>query len=190
MNARRWRFSVERWHNLITSALRNLAIIVSYDGREVEGLALMDSAIVRNRAENHDDAAAYIVAQRVPMLVRLGRIDEALRSAKIGFESRARLPRGSTYHADLTYWLGLATLAAGRAEEAVGYLTQAHEMIRTFYPQGHPRLGMTECARGIALARIGHDDEARAHMAAGCPELARWGLADPTIVRWARELAK
>ncbi len=173
-------------HILITSSMRNLAIVVSHQGREREGLALMDSAIARNLAAGHRDAAAYLRGQQVPMLIRLGRLDEALRYAAIGAESRPRLPRGSTYLADLTYWLGLANLAVGRVAEAVEHLGQAHEGIVRNYAAGHPRPALAECAFGVALARAGRDDEARLHLAEACPRLDRWGLADPTVVRWGR----
>jgi serine/threonine-protein kinase len=180
-----FRATVAPGHNLITNAMRNLAIIVSY-GREAEGIALLDSAVARDVATGHADAALYLIAQRVPSLVRLGRIDEAMRSAERGMQARRTLPSGSTYAADYSYWMGLASLAAGKSEDAVGHLTRAHESLLATYRNPHPRVAMVQCARGIALMRIGHSDEARTHMSRGCAGLEKWGLADPTIVRWAK----
>jgi Flp pilus assembly protein TadD len=166
--------------------MRNLAIVIAHQGHDVEGLALMDSAIARDQSQGNVDAVAYLRGQQVPMLIRLGRSTDALRHAEIGAESRARRPRGSTYVADLTYWLGLATLANGRVDEAVKQLGVAHEDIDDNFPAEHPRKAMVRCALGVALARAGRDDEARGHLADACPRLDDWGLADPTVVTWGR----
>jgi serine/threonine-protein kinase len=176
-------------HILITSSMRNLAIVMSHQGREEEGLVLLDSAIARNRAAGYHDAALYLVGQKVPMLIRLGRVAEALRDARAAAESRARLPRGSTYGADLAYWLGLASLASGRTADAVTHLGAATDSIATKYPRGHPRAAMTACAFGVALARAGRDAPARAQLGEACPRLDGWGLADPTVVGWAQREA-
>ena len=181
-----FRQTVAPEHVLITSSMRNLAIVLSYLGREQEGLAMMDTAIARNTTAGHHDAALYLRGQQVPMLIRLGRVDEALRYAEMAAESRPRLPSGSTYYADLTYWLGLANLAAGRTRDAVRHLGAAHEDISDNFVVGHPRTALARCALGVALARDGRPEEARVHLADACPRLDRWGLADPTVVNWAR----
>ena len=181
-----FRANVSPEHNLITSSMRNLAIVMAHQGRDGEGLVLLDSAIARNVAAGNADAAAYLRGQTVPMLVRLGRFTDALRNAEIAADSRARLPRGSTYVADLTYWLGFAQLANGRVDEAVRQLGAAHEDIDDNFPAQHPRKEQVRCAFGVALARAGRDEEARVHLAVACPRLDGWGLADPTIVTWGR----
>jgi tetratricopeptide (TPR) repeat protein len=169
--------------------MRNLAIVLAHQGRDAEGLALMDSAIARDQSSGSTDAAAYLRGQQVPMLVRLGRFDDAIRYAEIGAESRARRPRGSTYVADLTYWLGLAMLAAGRVDEGVRHLGQAHEDISDNFPAPHPRKAQVTCALGVALSRAGRNEEARVNLAEACPRLDTWGLADPSVVAWGRREA-
>lgn len=181
-----FRASVAPEHMLITSSMRNLGIVLSLEGRHAEGLALLDSAIARNRAAGQADAALYLVGQRVPMLVRLGRPAEALRDAETAAAYRARLPRESSYIADLTYWLGLAELANGRTTEAVRHLGAAREAVLPTVSGAHPKVALTQCALGIALSRSGRAAEARVHLAEGCPRLDSWGLADPTIVQWGR----
>ncbi|MGH7512483.1 MAG: hypothetical protein ACREOQ_06110 [Gemmatimonadales bacterium] len=61
------------------NAFRNLGLIVARRGCVVEGLALLDSAIVQARAAGGSGVseADYRTGQRVPILLRLGRIAEA-----------------------------------------------------------------------------------------------------------------
>ena len=126
-----------------------------------------------------------MTGQRVPMLVRLGRIRDAVRSAQVAAASSAQLPVGSTRAADIAYWSGLAALADGRAADAAANLQTAHRALAEAMGPRHVRAALAQCALGVALARSSSGTEARVQLLAGCPPLARWGLADPTVVGWA-----
>ena len=65
----------EHWR--IWSAQRNLAFIAAARGRPVDGLVLLDSAITTAAANGSRIEAAYLVAQRVPFLLRVDRVREA-----------------------------------------------------------------------------------------------------------------
>ncbi|MFN8647932.1 MAG: serine/threonine-protein kinase [Gemmatimonadales bacterium] len=186
-----FRATVSPEHGLLTSAMRNHALILGQLGREAAGLALLDSAIARARAAGEAENTAYMTGQRVPLLVRLGRVVEAERSAAAAAGYRDRLPRGSTRAADLEYWGGLAAMAAGRPAEAARQLERAAAQLAARYPEGHPRRAMFECAAGAALGAAGGEvARARALVAAGCPALTGWGMADRTVVAWGEAAAR
>lgn len=173
-------------HGLITNSMRNRAIVLAAKGDVAEGLALLDSAIARTRSAGEAENTAYMTGQRVPLLVRLGRHDEAARSAAAAALFRDRLPRGSTRAADIDYWSGLAALAAGQPDLATGTLQSAVDQLATRFPEGHPRRGQFACLLGVARARTGNRDSARPLLTEGCASASGWGLADPTVIAWGR----
>src|SRR5262249_18264951 len=62
----------ENWR--LWSAQRNLAFIVAAQGRVADGLALLDSAIgTANAGRDSSADGGYLMAQRVPFLLRLAR---------------------------------------------------------------------------------------------------------------------
>jgi hypothetical protein len=164
--------------------MRNRAIVLSLAGRVAEGLTLLDSAIARDRARGIETAVSYMTGQRVPMLVRLGRLDEAARSAATARSLRDQIALGSTRGADIDLWSGMVEMAQGRYADAARLFSAAHETYASRYSAGHPRPRMLECALGVALARSGKHADAREHVRNGCEGLAEWGLADPSIVAW------
>ncbi len=185
-----FRATVASEHDLITNSMRNLAIVVASQGRASAGLALLDSAIGRSREYGREENTAYMTGQRVPMLLRLGRVSEAVRSAETANEFRSRLPRGSTRGADISLWMGMAAMADGRAADAAREWSGADEGFSSWLPPQHPKLAMTRCALGAALARTGRDAEAQALLASGCPGFVSWGLADPSVAGWGRREAE
>jgi hypothetical protein len=77
-------------------------------------------------------------------------------------------------------------MAEGRPADAAREIARAREILPAEYATDHPRRAMLRCALGAALGRLKRDGEAKAELAAGCPGMLRWGLADPSVAAWAR----
>ncbi|MEQ1689955.1 MAG: serine/threonine-protein kinase [Gemmatimonas sp.] len=185
---RTMRGAVAPEHPLISSSMRNVAIIVAHQGRNADGLALLDSAIARARVSGDTSFWRYMTGQRVPMLIALGRNDEAVRSASFAREARAGLAQGSDRMALIDWHSGMAAMASGGADEATRLFSQvievdsrAERMTLSWW-----RLMMARCALGAALTQSGRVIEGRAQVEASCPALELWGRADSTVVAWGR----
>lgn len=128
----------------------------------------------------------YMTGQRVPMLVALGRSEEARRSAAVAHEARAGLPAGSDVVALIDWHSGMAAFAAGRADEAARLFAQVVQMESRAAKGtlGEWRHVMARCALGAALMRTGRAREARVHLHAACPALDGWGRADASVKAW------
>jgi tetratricopeptide (TPR) repeat protein len=174
---------------LIGNALRNLALIVGMQHRELEGLALLDSAIARARAPGGASLgeAAYRTGQRVPMLLRLGRVAEATHDAGVADSAiRASLPEGHPRRSDAARWMAMAAYARrdfAAAAEAAGQLMELQE---GYGSSGDRYRGQAACLLGVALAAQGRRAEARPHLEQGCPVYDAWGMADPLIKAWGK----
>ena len=169
--------------------MRNLAIVLAAQGNANAGLILLDSAIARERLLGRESGTSYMTGQRVPMLVQLGRVREAVESATTANAYRARLPKGSTRGADLSFWMGMAALADGRPVDATQHWSSAAEATNSFYPSGHPKGAMMRCALGVALAKLERVTEARALLSAACATSVNWALFDPMVAEWGRREA-
>jgi serine/threonine-protein kinase len=180
-------------HPLVGSALRNLAIIVGMRRREREGLVLLDSAIAQARAEGGGSIgeAAYRTGQRVPMLLRLGRVAEAGHDAAVADSViRASLPEGHPRRSDTIRWVAMAAYARrdfASAVAAAGALVELQEGLTT----GNDRFaGQATCLLGAALAAQRRRAEARPLLEQGCPILDAWGMGDPLIKVWGQAALK
>jgi serine/threonine-protein kinase len=174
---------------LIGNALRNLAIIVGRRGREGEGLALMDSAIAQARGLGSASAptVAYFTGQRVPMLLRLGRTEEATRAAAFADSViRAHAPDDDPRRVDAARWVGMAAFARRDYAAAVGPASTMFEYQSGLDPGRGHALPQAECFLGTVLAALGRRAEARVHVQQGCGVLDSMGIEDPLITRWGK----
>lgn len=171
-------------HELLDNSWRNLAIMLSANGQPSEGLALLDSVIASRRAAHDSASVAYMSAQRVPMLLRLGRVAEAMRTVAPLTALLPAVPPNSRWHADAALYLGMAALANGRAESAIPALQLALARYEGSYSEAHPRRAMARCVTGAALVAAGRGADAASLLEPACDIHARWGLADPTVVAW------
>ncbi len=172
-------------HVALASMTRDLAIVIAAQGRTREGLRLLDSTIARTaRGEPTPGVtAAFFHLQRGKLLLRLGRVDEADRAIQAGARGvLAGTPLAHPYRIQVHFIRGLLALTQGEPAAAVDEFTATREG-RGQLPPGHPeRLG-GDCALGIALVRQGRTDEGTRLMDR-CAAYARWGLAEPLLVRW------
>jgi len=176
----------EHWR--IWSAERNLAFIAAARGQVVEGLALLDSSITDARSgAGGVEQSAYLTAQRIPFLLRLGRFPEAKRAlaeAEQGLGTSSSVTR--SHRADVNRYAAMADLALGDAPRAVDRLRMAVSLSE---PPGDTtvRPGVNSCLLGVALARTGQREEARARLEAPCTAYATRGLPDSLILQWIAE---
>ncbi len=184
---RTMRGAVAPEHPLISSSMRNVAIIMAHQGQNAEGLALLDSAIARESADT--SFWRYMTGQRVPMLIALGRTDEAVRSALFAREARAGLAQGSDRMALIDWHSGMAAMAAGRRDDAARLFAQvveANSRADSATLQWWQSMS-ARCALGAALANTRRDSEARSHLDPACPALERWGRADGVVKAWGKD---
>lgn len=66
-------------------------------------------------------------------------------------------------------------------------LGSARDVYRGLFPPTHPAMPMVGCAIGVVLVAEGRVQEATPLVRGDCPRYQRMGLANPTVVRWARE---
>jgi len=173
-------------NGLIDNAQRNLAVIVAQRGRVVEGLALLDSSIVRSRARSVP-GAAYQTGQRVPMLLQLDRVGEAWRDAVYADSVlRTRYPEDDWHLGEADRWVGLAAFARGDYRIAAARFGAALEIRRqdradtTFGP------AQMACALGSALEALGRREEALRLLRQACPIHDAGAVPDPLIAKWGR----
>ncbi len=178
---------------LIGNALRNLGIIVGRLGREGEGLALLDSAIAQARAIGGPSApeAYYRTGQRVPMLLRLGRIAEATHDAAVADSFiQSKAADGDPRQVDGARWLGMTAFARRDFAAAVAAASRMFEVQSALAPHPGRDLAQAECLLGTALAAAGRREEARSHLYQGCAVLDSAGIEDPLIARWGKAALK
>ncbi|MBL8983704.1 MAG: serine/threonine protein kinase [Gemmatimonadetes bacterium] len=176
-------------HEMLDNSWRNLAIMMSGAGRPGPALALLDSVIERRRAAHDTASVAYMSAQRVPMLLRLGRPAEAARSVDALRALVSAVPPNSRWHADVALYHGMATFAGGHAAAAVPSLRRAAARYEVSYSDAHPRRAMARCLLGAALVASGQREEGAPLLVPACEVHERWGLADPSVIAWGREAA-
>jgi serine/threonine-protein kinase len=169
-------------HVLLASAMRNLAIMEAARGDAAGGLALLDSALSRVRDNPDTGAVRYMVGQRIPMLLRLGRMAEARASLLSVQGALARYAEGSDQWLQVHFWSGLVAMAAGDAAGAVVPWSVAVERAGADLPKSSR--AQLRCALGVALRRAGRAAEANGMLAEDCPVLAQWGLADRSVLDW------
>ena len=169
-------------HQLLTNAMRNYAIMRAARGDVAGGVALLDSAITRLRGSPDTVAMRYMVGQRIPMLIRLDRLADARASLNVVTGTRTLFPFGSDQWLAVQLWTGLVTMASGEANHAVTVLATAVEQAGTEQPK-EPR-SQLRCAFGIALRRAGRVAEASPFLREDCSAMARWGLADASLMAW------
>ena len=173
----------EHWR--IWSAERNLAFIVAARGRVGEGLALLDSAIAAATAgPDSKEGAGYLIAQRIPFLLRLKRLTDAARSlAAAERQLGASAAVTAAHRADVNRYAGMVDLANGDAAAAVKRFRVAVSLAK---PPGDTASvqGINWCLLGVGLARLGRRDEARPLLGKPCTAYKSRGLPDPLVVEW------
>jgi serine/threonine-protein kinase len=176
-------FAPEHWR--IWSAERNLAFIAAARGRVGEGLDLLDSAIARaGTGADSATSVGYLVAQRVPFLLRLDRVADAARSIAIAERRLGASASVSVAHrADVDRYAGMVAMASGDAARAAERFRAAVSL--TEPPDRAETVpGLATCLLGVALAASGRMDDARAMIGAPCSRYEASGLVDSTIVGW------
>jgi serine/threonine-protein kinase len=172
----------ENWR--IWSAQRNLAFMAGARGRLTDALVLLDSAIELSRkGADSNGSAGYLMAQRVPFLLRLGRVREAAQGVAEAERRLGSSPAVSVPHrADVNRYAGMVAYASDDAETAARRFGAAVALVE---PPGKaetvPDLGT--CLLGVSMARLGRYDEARPMLDAGCRRYER-GMTDPLIMQW------
>ena len=177
-------------HPQVGSALRNLALILAARGRPVEGLAYLDSAIAQGMVAGvaRDPAGtAYLIGQRAPILLRLGRLADAAAAAHLG-DSVLHAPGGTSVRRalDADRWVAMVSFAQGAYDTVIARTTL---YLEAQAPNGgllRPEPAQVQCLLGAALAARGRRAEAREALAQGCPVHDAWGLAHPMVTDWGR----
>ena len=174
----------EHWR--IWSAQRNLAFMAAAGGRVNEALALLDSAIATASAGvNVGVEAAYLTAQRVPFLLRLGpgRLPDAAQAIAAAERGLGASPTVSkTHRADVNRYAGMMELASGRPARAIERFRMAMELSAS--PGDSTREASSACLLGIALTRAGRTGQARPLLAGPCTLYLSMGSPDSLIVDW------
>jgi serine/threonine-protein kinase len=171
----------EHWR--IWSALRNLAFIAAAQGRVGDGLALLDSAIALASGGRGSFDPAYLRAQRVPFLIRLGRLDEAARTIARSERDLGTAPTVSSAHrGDINRYAGMVALASGDARTAAERFGVAVTLIEPSETANAPA-SINTCLLGVSYARLGRIAEARPRLARPCARYES-GSTDPLIVEW------
>jgi len=173
----------EHWR--IWSAQRNLAIIVAARGRVADGLALLDSAVaVARTGPGLGTEAGYLTAQRIPFLLRLGRVGDA--SQAVATSERilgTSAVVSSAHRADVDRYAGMVALASGDAKLAADRFRAAVTLAE---PPDKPETapGINSCLLGVSLARLGRFAEAQPLLDKPCTAYASHGIPDPLIEGW------
>ena len=172
-------------HWRVWSAQRNLAFIVRGRGRDAEGLALLDSAIALAAAGPDSVlSGGYLLAQRAPLLLSLGRTDDAARTLAAAERRLGASPAVTREHrADVERYGGMVLLARGDAASAASRFRAAVALHET--PGESALSGIDGCLLGVALAAHGDTARARPLLATACRTYASRGMPDPLVLRWA-----
>ena len=176
----------EHWR--IWSAERNLAFIAAARGQVAEGLALLDSSVTDASAgPGGAEQSGYLTAQRIPFLLRLGRLPDAAHSIT---EAERRLGASSSvtraHRADVNRYAAMIDLALGDVSHAVDRLRMAVSLSET---PGDSAVtpGINSCLLGVALTRVGRREEARPLLETPCAAYTAHGLPDALILQWIAE---
>jgi tetratricopeptide (TPR) repeat protein len=170
------------------NALRDLGLVISARGRVADGLELLDSALVLARAHEGGGQASYIQGQRIPALLRMGRLAEAkaaLAAAEASFNGGG--PPTRPRRLDVESWAGAVALARGDAPHAAVRFANALHGYRALYAPTHHKVAGSECGLGIALATQRRFEEAAPLLQSGCPVYEQWGMAEPFLVEWGQQ---
>ncbi|HZO18557.1 MAG TPA: serine/threonine-protein kinase [Gemmatimonadaceae bacterium] len=175
--------SPEHWR--IWSAQRNLAFIVAALGRVDEGLTLLDTAIaVASTGPDSTSVTGYLTAQRIPLLLRLRRQAEALKSLTIAERRLGSSASVSPAHrADVHRYAGMAFLAAGDIPQAVERFRAAVTLVEA-PERTNTEANINTCLLGVGLARLGRAAEARPMLDEPCRRYVAQGTPDPLILEW------
>jgi len=172
-------------HWRIWSAQRNLAIMLAARGRVAEGLALLDSAIATaGGGRDSSMEAGYLTAQRVPFLLRLDRVGDAMQAVATSERMLGTSAVVSPAHrADVERYAGMASLASGDAQRAADRFRAAVALAE---PPEKPETvpDISSCLLGVSLARLGQRVEAQPLLSKPCATYASHGIPDPLIVQW------
>jgi len=174
---------VENWR--IWSAQRNLALLESVSGRLTEALALLDTAIDLARAgPDGKTAAGYLVAQRAPILIRLGRLQDAAQSiARAERELGTSAAVTPAHRADVERYAGVVELALGHTARAADRFRSAVALVESGTSRRSPPAA-NSCLLGVALVRLGRLAEAEPLVGGPCTLALAHGPNDPLVVEW------
>jgi tetratricopeptide (TPR) repeat protein len=175
-------------HVMLLSIERDRAVVVAAQGRVAEGLAIVDSLYREASARQKTPTAGieFFNLHRAKMLLRLRRQAEA--EAAVGRAAPVILeqtPADHPYRSQLLFVQGLLALGRGDAPEAEDRFSTIREARRNAGTS--PESAAPDCGLGIALARQARKEEARP-LLERCSFYFKWGLAEPVLLRWYREL--
>ncbi len=178
-------------HVMLLSIERDRAVVIAAQGRVAEGLAIIDSLYREASAREKTPTAGieFFNLHRAKMLLRLGRQAEA--EAAVGTAAPVileRTPADHAYRAQLLYVQGLVALGRGDAPEAADRFSAIREGPRR-NTGASPESAAPDCGLGIALARQARREESRP-LLERCSFYFQWGLAEPLLLRWYRDLGR
>lgn len=187
---RLWRQSLAPTHPSQWNALAQLAAIRSARGDAAQALSLLDSASRLARGGGADDRL-YVAEQRVDVLLRAGRVNEA-----------AELLRGTaglagqfapTHSARVAHeWREAVTAAAGgNAASARQALHRARSALESTVPSEHPQHAGARCLQSLLDAGSATRDAAPTPSpvdASACARYRQWGTALPLRLAPARRM--
>jgi len=131
-----------------------------------------------------NEQTGYLMAQRVPFLIRLKRLADASRSIAIAERQLGASPAVTRSHrADVNRYAGMLDLANGDAARAVARFRVAVSLAE---PPGDTASvpGISSCLLGVGLGRLGRREEARPLRDKPCTSYASRGLPDALVVKW------
>ncbi|MEQ1691991.1 MAG: serine/threonine-protein kinase, partial [Gemmatimonas sp.] len=181
---------VKPTHATVLNTMFNLGAITATRGRLAEGLALMDSTLsLSRRAGGGDLDTLAILDTRAEIMLTRGETAAAwsvLQSIDAGM--RRTYPDGHHFRAMHEERLGTAALAASRPEVALAQFTSAATIRRARARESSLDLAGAECGRGVALARLGRNTDARPLLRDACRRYEQYGLHSRLLVRWAEQM--
>ena len=171
-------------HERLALSLYELGVVSGAEGRDRQGVALLDSALAtRTGTTAHDrETWAFMAGERGLLLLHLGQRDEAYRELARADSVARRYGSADDAPTEVETMLGIAALATGRDSLAAARFAAAREQLEGRVPHGHPGYRGAGCGLGTALARMGRAAEATPLLRAECPAYERWGLADRALV--------
>jgi hypothetical protein len=171
--------------------MHDYGLALAYDGHEDEGFAIADSAaVILERAGGGVGQTREIRISRLRMEAAVGR-DVGIDAARSLLEELSAALPADHYSVCSAHAL-VATLLLGSAPEASPAEAERHfDAALTGFSKGaspdHPLPSHAACGRETAraLAGLPYDRDALAGALARCE---RWGLAQPIVLRRAREV--
>ena len=188
--------SLEIWGRLVgedhwrhANTTRNYGRVLQLQRRYSEALQYLERAHRVTIAERGADSptAMYIRGQVAMVRLYLGS-REATLGELVEVVSALRRSPNARYLTDSLVWQGLAHLELGQAPAAETSFQEALAIRETLFQEGVPQLAEARVAIGLAVSRQPDRGEGISMIEASLAALESWGLADPELVKKAREV--